>query len=576
MEESANQPLPDAEGRNVFGKEVSAHHLNVQPGKEARTLRFKLAVSLMLIIALASIAEVMPQTTQENVLLPPVPGLVIVQLPDTRNMEPEVREHLTSAQNALAAVVKDKTTPVANLGEAYGLMGQIYQAYSLNSPAKECYMNADRFAPLDFRWSYLLGKLYEREGDAQAAINHYVAARQLRADYVPVWVSLGNIYLQLNNLDEAEANFKRALAVDEGSAASHYGLGQTALSKRSYTDAVRYLEKALKLAPEANRLHYALAMAYRGLGDVERAQSHLAKSGTVGVRASDPLVDGLQDLIKGARLHLIRGRTALEARRFSEAAAEFRKAILEQPDSIPAHFNLGAALTQTGDLRGAIEQFEETLRLDATHANAHYNLGLLFAQMDQHEQAIKHLRSAISAQPEDNNARFLLAQELFKTNRIEEAEAEVSIVVQSNPDNEDALLAHVKILLFKKQYGQALEALEKSHAQFPQKGRTIATLAYLLAASPQAELRDGLRALALARAAYEATNSVNHGILMAMALAEAGRCDEAAALLRRMIDKANAEGKPDLAGKLKAELNRYERERPCRPAADINFSDQAP
>ena len=98
----------------------------------------------------------------------------------------------------------------------------------------------------------------------------------------------------------------------------------------------------------------------------------------------------------------------------------FRKAVAAQPDSIPAHFNLGAALTQTGDLSGAVEQFEVTLRLDPAHANAHSNLGLLLAQANRHEQAIAHLRSAIAAQPNDNNARFLLAQESSESVRFVE------------------------------------------------------------------------------------------------------------------------------------------------------------
>ena len=499
-------------------------------------------------------------------LPPPVPGLSPVHYPDTRNMEADVREHLTLSQNTLAAAAKNPATPADKLADAYGMMGQIYQAYALNSPAKECYLNASQLAAKDFRWVYLLGKLHEREGDVQAAISYYNTARALRPDYLPVFVSLGNIYLQLNRLDEAEALFRHALGLNETSAATLYGLGQAALSKRSYTDAARYLERASRLAPEANRIHYALAMAYRGLNDLEKAQSHLAQSGSVGVRVSDPLLDELQDLIKGARLHLIRGKVALDARRFAEAADEFRKAIAAQPNSIPAHFNLGAALTQTGDLRGAAEQFKETLRLDPHHANAHYNLGLLLAQANEHEQAITHLRSALSAQPDDNHARFLLAQELALVRRLEEALAEFSRVVQADPDNENALLGLVRILLGKKQYKQALSALEKGHAQFPQKGLTTATLSYLLAASPQLELRDGTRALTLARAVYEATTSIKHGVLVAMALAELGRCDEAAEWARRMITKADAEGSPDLVEKLKTELKRYERERPCRPA----------
>jgi tetratricopeptide (TPR) repeat protein len=555
---------------------MSHQRINIHSSLTAYTLRLKFVVCLLVIAAFMPCAQTIAQTDEGSVLLPPKLGLSSVHLPDTRNMEPEVREHLTSAQNALAAALKDKAASSDKLAEAYGMMGSIYQAYSLVSPAKECYLNASRLEPKDFRWAYLLGKLHEREGDAQAAVSYYDTARSLRSDYLPLFVSLGNIYLQLNRLDLAEGFFKQALEINANSAAAQYGLGQAALSKRSYADAARFLEKALQLAPEANRLHYALALAYRGMGDVDKAQSHLALSGTVGVRASDPLLDGLQDLIKGARLHLIRGKAALEARRFAEAAEEFRKALTQQPDSITAHFNLGATLTQTGDLLGAAEQFKETLRLDPAHVNAHYNLGLLLAQADQHEEAITHLQSVIRASPVDNNARFLLAQELFKASRVEEAETEFSKVSQADPDNEAALLGLVRLLLLKKQYGQALSALGKSNAQFPQKGLTAATLAYLLAASPQLELRDGTRAFALAQSVYKATGAINHGALLAMALAELGRCDEAADLLRRLTDKATLEGRPELVLKLKADLRRYEQERPCRPASDINFNEQSP
>jgi len=551
---------------------VNSQFKNIRVGKKARSGCLRLAIVAAITVHFAPAAAL--QTKQETVIPASRQGLLPVQLPDVQSMEPDVRDHLTWAQNALVAAVKDPATPLDKLAESYGVTGQIYQAYSLNSTAKDCYVNASRLAPKDFRWVYLLGKLYEREGDAQQAINSYNAAGLVRPDYFPIFVSLGNIYLQLNRLGEAEASFRRALENNENIAAAQYGLGQAALSKRSYADAARYLEKALSLAPESNRLHYALAMAYRGLGRMDQARSHLALSGTVGVRGSDPLVDSLQDLIKGARLYLIRGRMALEARRFSEAVGLFRQAVAAQPGNLTAHFNLGAALTQTGDLPGAIEQFEETLRLDPNHPNAHYNLGLLLAQLNRHEESTKHLQSAVSDQPADNNARFLLGQELLKLRRFDEAETELSRVVQSDPDNEDALLGWAMSLLRKKQYERALEVLEKGHEQFPGKGRTSVMLAYLLATSPRYEKRDGKRALELAQAAYDATGTVNHGVLVAMALAELGRCDEAARWMKQMTVKATGDSKPDLIEKLKLELSRYERARPCRPTPEI-FSDES-
>ena len=492
------------------------------------------------LIIFASVAEALPQRTAQDdkVLPPPKSNLVPLYWPDLTKLETDVREQLVSAQNALTAAARDPGTPDAALSEAYGITGQIYQAYSLNSPARECYLNASRLTPKDFRWVYLLAKLDQQEDLTDDAIRRYRIARTLRPEYVAVPVNLGNIYLQLNRLEDAQENFKAALEIDESSAVALYGLGQVALSQRSYPEAVNYFEKALRLLPGANRIHYSLAMAYRGLGDSERATSHLAQQGTVGVRASDPLMDELLDLIKGERVYLIRGRLALEAKRYAEAAGEFRKAIGAKPDSIPAHLNLGAALVQTGDPKGAAEQYEEALRVDPKNTNAHYNLAILLANENKHGPAILHLQSVLRVDPNDLSARFFLARELLRSERLEEALVEFSRVVEADPNNEEALLEQVKVLQQKKQYRKALDSLEKSHAQYPQKGRTAVTLAYLLAASPQYDLRDGARALELAQMIYQATGSLEHGALVAMALAELGRCTEAAEWQRRMIAAA--------------------------------------
>ncbi len=530
---------------------------------------------LALVIIFALVAEAGPQRTapDDSVLPPPKSNLVPLHWPDLSKLEADVRDQLVAAQNVLTASARDPRTTDAKLSEAYGTTGQVYQAYSLISPARECYLNASRLTPKDFRWVYLLGKLDQQQDLVDEAIRRYEIARTLLPNYVAVPVNLGNIYLQLNRLEDAKENFKAALRIDDSSAAALYGLGQIALSQRSYAEAVNYFEKALALIPGANRIHYSLAMAYRGVGDTEKATAHLAQQGTVGVRVSDPLVDALQDLIKGERVYLVRGKLALEAKRYAEAADEFRKAIATNRDSIPAHVNLGAVLIETGDLKGAAEQFEEAVRIDPKNTNAHYNLAILLANENKQAPAILHLRSVLSVDPNDLSARFLLARDLMKSGSLKESLVEFSRVVEAEPDNEEALLEQVRLLLQETQYKQALDSLEKGHAHYPQKWRTALMLAYLLAASPQYDLRNGARALELAQLVYKETGLVNHGVVVALALAELGRCDEAAAWLKRMITKASEAGKADLVERLKAELKRTELARPCRPTADQTFFD---
>ena len=524
------------------------------------------------LIAFATIFEVHAQEPAPAAILPPAAksNLQPVHVPDLTNLEANDRVQLTSAQNSLAASVKNSVTSIVTLTEAYGVMGELYYAYSLFSPARECFLNASLLTPNEFRWVYLLGLSEQRVGLPNEAISHYRIARTLRPDYAAVSVNLGNVHLELNQLTEAESSFRAALLIEKNSAAAHYGLGQVALSKRNYADAVVHFEAALAQLPDANRIHYPLAMAYRGLGDTEKARIHLAQQGPVGVKQTDPLVDELRELIKGERVHLIRGKLALGAQRYDEAAAEFRKALAASPDSVSAHLNLGTALTQTGEMREAAAQFEAVLRIDSRNTLAHFNLAVLLANQNEHEQAISHLRSILALEPGDLVARGFLARELKQFGRLDEALSEYALVVQTDPGNEDALLEQVKLLAQQQRYRQALDILEKGHTQYPQKGRTAAMLTYLLAASPQYDLRDGQRALELSQKIYAATNSPEHGALVAMALAELGRCSEAAEWQRRMIVTAEQQQKTDMLAKLRLDLKHYERT-PCRPSNESGW-----
>ena len=514
-------------------------------------------VSFTLIVVLVSTIEVRPQRDAKSVLPPPRSNLVAIHWPDLSSVEGDVRAHLVSAQASLTTAVETIGASDTTLSEAYGSTGQTFHAYAFNATARECYVNANRLAPKDSHWPYLRAKLDQQDGRIDEAIKNYLLAQSLNPSYVASSINLGNIFLEANRLTEARQHFAAAVKIDKDSAAAHYGLGQVALSERNYTEAAKYFERTLAIVPAATRVHYSLAMAYRGLGELDKAKDHLRLQGTVGVRVADPLLDQLQEIVQGERLHLIRGRTALEAKRYSEAADEFRKAVAAKPESVAGRVNLGATLNLLNDERGAVEQFEEVLRIAPDNANAHFNLAVLLIKLNKHQEATAHLQVVIKLDPRDAGARFVLAQAYLRTGQDDSALDELTRVVEADPGNEQALLIHAQLLFRKKLYKQALESLEKGHASFPEKAGTTILLAKLLATSPSLDQRNGARAFDLAQRAYKATGSLEHGAVISMALAELGRCSEAFEWQKKLIEAAQRSEQISTAENLKRDLPLY-------------------
>jgi hypothetical protein len=91
-----------------------------------------------------------------------------------------------------------------------------------------------------------------------------------------------------------------------------------------------------------------------------------------------------------------------------------------------------------------------------------------------------------------------------------------------------------------------------------------------LAGSPDPSLRDGERALALIEPLVEVQPTAAHVETLAMALAELGRCDEAATWQQRVVDAHRQAGDAESLPPLEATLARYRGGAPCRAPALVD------
>ncbi len=478
-------------------------------------------------------------------------------------LEEAVQDQLTEAHGDLQGWLKAEAPPKAELAAAFGRLGMLLHAYELYEAAEACYTNVLRLGNGDLRWLYLLAHIYQQSGRFEKATEAYGAILEVDPANVAARVHLGEVYHSRNLLDEASAELRRALEIAPDEPAARALLGEIALARGEHEEAVELLSGVLEQVPAADRLHYPLAMAYRGLGELDEAREHLGQSGTVGVKVADPLIDALENLATGERVHLLRGRRAFAAGRYGEAASEFRQALAADPRSSRVRVNLGSALGQMGDVVGAIEQYEAALGLDPANFTAHFNLGVLEAQQDDLESAVEHFRAAIELKFDDGEAHYRLARALRRLGRAEEAIESFREAYSLDPLNENVHLDWAVHLVELGRFEEALEVLEEAHRIMPQSGGVTHAMARILAGAPDRSLRDGERALDLATRVHQARPTPGHAATVAMALAELGRCSEAAEWLSGAIDDAEEQGLAEWVSAQRGVLERYQGGPPC-------------
>jgi len=499
---------------------------------------------------------------------PARPPLRAVSLPDLARAAESVRTQLREQYAVLTRTTADPKSSPSALADAYGTMGMLLMAAEYREEAEASLLNAQTLASDVVKWPYYLAHLYKAAGDAAKSEAAFERVLRLQPRHMSALVWLGDAFLDQGRPEAAEPLFERALAEQPQSIPALVGLGRAALARSHYAHAVAHLERALAIDPRQGPIHYPLAMAYRGLGQDQKADAHmrLRRPGTI--RPSDPLMLQLETLLESPIAYEVRGAKALDERDFKAAAAFFRKGIALAPAEPSLHHKLGTALYLTGDTRGAVNEFGEALRLSPAFAKAHYSLGVLHAADGRIADALAHLNEAVRADPAYVDARVRLGDVLRQSGRAAESLARYSEAAALDPRAADAPLGYALALADLHRYRDARDRLREDVQQFPDRPEFVHVLVRLLTAAPDAAVRNGQDALALMRGVLEREpRSVEVGELMAMTQAELGQYGEAVTWQREALALAQPLSRPDLLRRLTESLARYEHRQPCRTLA---------
>ena len=360
------------------------------------------------------------------------------------------------------------------------------------------------------------------KGDLDEAIAHFEKALAIQPEYAPPYNNLGTVFLELGRTDEALALLRKAVEVQPQFAEVRNNFGNALRQKGDLSGATAEYRRAIELRPD-------LAVAYENLGLVE-----------------------------------------LDQRLMTEAIRDLRTAVAIEPRDGSAHAALGEALLANAQPDEGLAELRHSLTLAPDDPQAHYRLAEALLRTGRPWEAVEHFRSAATQQPDDLDLQNNLGWALLQADQADEAIACFKRILARKPD---FALAQTNLALAFRRSGltsNAVAQYESFLVAHPNHAGVLTDLAWLLATTPDATIRNGARAVELARQATALTRGRDLGALrsLAAALAEAGDFGEAVATAQRALDLVGVDSDSAVAEGVRAQLQRYQAGAPYRePAA---------
>lgn len=291
-------------------------------------------------------------------------------------------------------------------------------------------------------------------------------------------------------------------------------------------EALESFDAAAELVPEAPGPYQNRGEIYRELGDYDKAITEFTK-----VLEIQPGV--LLTLVQRAEAYLL-------AHQFEDALADV-ETVLEQQPLVAAHRIRAEALSQLGRLDEAVSEMERVAEAYSDQSELKLQLALYYLVDKKPSKAIEAY----------------------------------SDVLADDPDNYLALQGRADSYLNFGNHKEAVADFEQALKLQPEDTSVLNNYAWVLATSPDEQVRDGQKAIELATLASELTEYQAPHILstLAAAYAEEGNFEEARKWSQKSIESDAEHNGGELADALQKELASYQEEKPWRERQSAEESE---
>lgn len=264
-------------------------------------------------------------------------------------------------------------TPYIELYKLYQLLGQNdkaknilqkgYKLFPKNEEIIELYsaLNSDK---VDEKNNLALS--YLNEGEYQKAITIY---NQIEPKTAATYEAIGNCYRQLGDFSSAVNNYNKSLSINPDNSEAYYALGITYLEANNLKKAKEAFEISLK--KDSKNIKSKKMLSF-----IEQ-----------------------KEVIKSIDL----AYNFYEKKDYRSALKYLNKAVQTFPNDPKVYYYRGLTKESLGDIKGAVDDFRETVKIDRNYYVAYFKLAESLEKIGKQKEALFMYEKYLGAEDIDKN-----------------------------------------------------------------------------------------------------------------------------------------------------------------------------
>jgi tetratricopeptide (TPR) repeat protein len=317
---------------------------------------------------------------------------------------------------------------------------------------------------------------------------------------------LGTAFLERGNFEGAARHLKFATMLAPTFPVAHYNLGLALGSLNRIDKAISSFSRALTIEPDYPEAHYTLVVMLYRIGKPHEAEAHCREA----VRLSSSYLWGTPSGAGEISARLLLGDLLIEAKRWEDAAAEFRGILGRFPNNGEAYYGLARNGMMQGKPEDAKKNFEKAIELMPESMEVQVNFANFLEAQDDLDAAIRLYQRALKINPANADFNYFLAGAFVRQKKLKEAK--------------DSFEAALKVM--------------------PHHVAALRDYSWLLATTSDTAIYNPGEAVRLARPACEAGGRSDATCLdaLAAALSEAGSFSDASKTAEEVASVAKAQG----------------------------------